>query len=39
MVSQIAGQAILKKCVHKIINIEIIPCGITVCMFYILYVY
>lgn len=37
MATEIAGQMILKKCVHKIINIGAIPWNITVCVFCILY--
>ena len=38
MVSEFAVQAILKKCVNKIINIDPIDCFIVVCVFINLYI-
>ena len=38
MVSEFAVQAILKKCVNKIINIEVKLCAISTCVFYNVYI-
>lgn len=38
MVSEFAVQAILKKCVNRIINIEVKLCAISTCVFYNVYI-
>ena len=38
MVSEFAVQAILKKCVNKIINIEVKLCATSTCVFYNVYI-